>query len=346
MEKFDFVTEAHDIDEVINKDVADFEKRGKEISANNGANTAFKNKDLQKLVSRMEYRFANHINTIKYSDIASSDEISESANELNRVVKEAMEEIKDLNDVKANLNSNEFTYEDQKVISERLNALLTKVVDLIQEKVDKSSDLLKNKNPEKFDDEEVELKEDNKEEVKEEKAEKVEEVEDTDKDYKIEDFDLDDINRSVDATLDADEEVFQAVDVKTDSIEEDEKTEEDTKEVVEDEKEEATPEEDKETDEEKSVEDEEKELDDKLFAVHNDVDELRKAVELLESDSSQTLHVIDDEEEIKIQNAHNDYKVDPEKLAKEGWVHVDSVEEMDFDLQQEETDENVLKRAA
>ena len=329
MENFDFIKEAQGIEEIINKDVEDFEKRGKEISANNGAYTAFKNKDIKKLLTTLEYRFLNHMNSVKFDSIATSEEISATANALNSVVSDAIKQLEDLEDVRSNLTGNAFTYDDQKNTSERLNSLFTEVINMINEKVEKAQDLLNNKNADKFEEkEEVKLEETPAvEEVKEE-AEKVENVEETDKDYKIEDFEatFDELNKSVDSIIDKNEplivqdavdEEFNPVNVETHSIDEDKE------ETVEESKEEETAEDKQEevydTDNYfAQIQDAETQVDEKIEDVQNNIKDLREAADELENNfnSEQTLHVVDDDEEFNVVGARNDYAKIPEDFVK------------------------------
>ena len=318
MENFDFIKEAQGIEEIINKDVEDFEKRGKEISANNGAYTAFKNKDIKKLLSTLEYRFLNHMNSVKFDSIASSEEISATANALNSVVSEAIKQLEDLEDVRSNLTGNAFTYDDQKNTSERLNSLFTEVINMINEKVEKAQDLLNNKNADKFEEKEEKIEETPAvEEVKDE-AEKVESVEETDKDYKIEDFEatFDELNKSVDSIIDKNEplivqdavdEEFNPVNVETHSIDEDkEETSEESQEGVFD------------TDSYfAQIQDAETQVDEKIEDVQNNIKDLREAADELENNfnSEQTLHVVDDEE-FNVVGARNDYAKIPEDFVK------------------------------
>ncbi len=343
MENFDFIKEAQGIEEIINKDVEDFEKRGKEISSNNGAYTAFKNKDIKKLLATLDYRFLNHMNSVKFDSIASSEEISATANALHAAVNEAKKQLEDLEDVRSNLTGNVFTYDDQKNTSERLNSLFTEVINITQEKVDKAEDLLNNKNAEKYEEkeevkvEETPIVEEDKEEVKED-VEKVEEVEDTDKDYKIEDFEatFDELSKSADSIIDNDkplivqdavDEEFNPVNVETHSIEEDEEKEE----VVEEQpKEETTEEVKEEATEEKQegifdtdsyfaqIQDAEAQVDEKIEDVQDNIKDLREAADELEASygSEQTLHVVDDEEEFNVEGAKNDYAKIPVDFVK------------------------------
>lgn len=340
MENFDFIKEAQGIEEIINKDVEDFEKRGKEISANNGAYTAFKNKDIKKLLSTLEYRFLNHMNSVKFDSIATSEEISSTANALHAAVNDAKKQLEDLDSVRSNLTGNAFTYDDQKNTSERLNSLFTEVIDMIDEKVEKAEDLLNNKNAEKFEEkeeknEETPAFEEEKEEVKDE-LEKVENVENAEKDYKIEDFEatFDELNKSVDSIIDSNEplivqdavdEEFNPVNVETHSIEEDEEK------AVEEPKEEETTEEVKEETTEENqegvydtdsyfahIQDAESQVDEKIEDIQNNIKDLREAADELENNlnSEQTLHVVDDEEEFNVEGAKNDYAKIPDDFVK------------------------------
>ena len=354
MENFDFIKEAQGIEEIINKDVEDFEKRGKEISANNGAYTAFKNKDIKKLLATLDYRFLNHMNSVKFDSIASSEEISATANALHAAVNDAKKQLEDLEDVRSNLTGNVFTYDDQKNTSERLNSLFTEVINMIEEKVEKADDLLNNKNADKFNEEvkveETPVIEEDKEKVKED-VEKVEEVEATDKDYKIEDFEatFDELNKSVDSIIDNDkplivqdavDEEFNPVNVETHSIEEDEE-----KVVEEQPKEEATEEVKEEATEENQegvfdtdsyfaqIQDAETQVDEKIEDVQNNIKDLREAADELEASygSEQTLHVVDDEDEFNVEGAKNDYAKIPE-----GFVQVVAEEPLGSSLQNQD----------
>ncbi len=322
MENFDFIKEAQGIEEIINKDVEDFEKRGKEISSNNGAYTAFKNKDIKKLLATLDYRFLNHMNSVKFDSIASSEEISATANALNSVVNEANKQLEDLEDVRSNLTGNAFTYEDQKNTSERLNSLFTEVITMISDKVEKAEDLLNNKNADKYEEkvEETPVKEEIREDL-----EKVESVEETNKDYKIEDFDatFDELNKSVDSIIDkneplivkdAVEEEFNPVNVETYSIEENEVAEEPKEEKVEENNEEVFN-----TDNYfAQIQDAETQVDEKIEDVQNNINDLREAADELENSlgSEQTLHVVDDDEEFNVVGARNDYANIPDDFIK------------------------------
>ena len=356
MENFDFIKEAQGIEEIINKDVEDFEKRGKEISSNNGAYTAFKNKDIKKLLATLDYRFLNHMNSVKFDSIASSEEISATANALHAAVNDAKKQLEDLEDVRSNLTGNVFTYDDQKNTSERLNSLFTEVINMIEEKVEKADDLLNNKNADKYEEkeevkvEETPVIEEDKEKVKED-VEKVEEVEETDKDYKIEDFEatFDELNKSVDSIIDNDkplivqdavDEEFNPVNVETHSIEEDEEK------AVEEPKEEETTEEVKEETTEENqegvfdtdsyfaqIQDAESQVDEKIEDVQNNIKDLREAADELEASygSEQTLHVVDDEDEFNVEGAKNDYAKIPE-----GFVQVVAEEPLGSSLQNQD----------
>lgn len=339
MENFDFIKEAQGIEEIINKDVEDFEKRGKEISSNNGAYTAFKNKDIKKLLATLDYRFLNHMNSVKFDSIASSEEISATANALHAAVNETKKQLEDLEDVRSNLTGNVFTYDDQKNTSERLNSLFTEVINITQEKIDKAEDLLNNKNAEKYEEkEEVKVEktpviEEDKEEVKED-IEKVEKVEETDKDYKIEDFEatFDELNKSVDSIIDnekplivqdAVDEEFNPVNVETHSIEDEEVLEEQPKEETTEEVKEEASEENQEgvfdTDSYfAQIQDAEAQVDEKIEDVQNNIKDLREAADELEASygSEQTLHVVDDEEEFNVEGAKNDYAKIPADFVK------------------------------
>ena len=347
MENFDFIKEAQGIEEIINKDVEDFEKRGKEISSNNGAYTAFKNKDIKKLLATLDYRFLNHMNSVKFDSIATSEEISATANALHAAVNEAKKQLEDLEDVRSNLTGNVFTYDDQKNTSERLNSLFTEVINITQEKVDKAEDLLNNKNADKYEEkEEVKVEktpviEEDKGEVKED-VEKVEKVEETDKDYKIEDFEatFDELSKSADSIIDNDKPLivqdavdeFNPVNVETHSIEEDEEKEE----VVEEQPKEETTEEVKEEATEENqegifdtdsyfaqIQDAEAQVDEKIEDVQSNIKDLREAADELEASngSEKILHVVDDDEEFNVkefnvEGAKNDYAKIPVDFVK------------------------------
>lgn len=323
-----------------------FNEEGQELSAINNAIRALKDKKISFLIRRADSAFENLVHDHKYSDVTSSDRISQDANELNGVVSELNSEYNDITDIKSALIAREYHGDNKNIVDEiveNVNGSL-EVIDLAR---NKSQDVLDN-NFDKYMNEEVEIKEveeskevnkesnslesvlkaDDEKPLEEAVEEKVENVEEVDaKDFKIEDFSIDELNKSLDESL---KEEFHNQEIKTDSIEEDNKEEIEENDNL----------------EELTNLFKDDELDKELDKISEDKEELKSAQDELDSllyfpgVEEDKLPVIEDDEEINLGNVQNDYKEIPE-----GFQKVISVESTDS-LQQENDEQKVYSRVA
>ena len=346
MEKYnDYTSILKQFDEKMEK----FNIEGQELSSINTAIRALKDKNIPLMIRKNESAFENLVHDHNYSDVTSSDRISQDANELNTSVNSLNAEYDDLSNIKSILISKEYTIEDNKKIVDQIVENVNGALQAIEVSREKSQDVLDNNFDKYTSNNEVEEKE-VVEEVKEDKsledinasieefdikkddeAEKVEEVEDANKeDFHFEDINLDELNKSLEESL-KDEE-FHDQKIITDSLED-------------------NKEEEKEQSSEANIEDltalfNDDELDKELEKVSKDKEDLEESKKELDNllyfpgVEEDKLPVIEDEDDFDLGKVSNDYKEIPKDFVK-----VVAVESTDS-LQQAEEDERTLGRVA
>lgn len=346
MEKYnDYTSILKQFDEKMEK----FNIEGQELSSINTAIRALKDKNIPLMIRKNESAFENLVHDHNYSDVTSSDRISQDANELNTSVNSLNAEYDDLSNIKSILISKEYTIEDNKKIVDQIVENVNGALQAIEVSREKSQDVLDNNFDKYTSNNEVEEKE-AVEEVKEDKsledinasieefdikkddeAEKVEEVEDVNKeDFHFEDINLDELNKSLEESL-KDEE-FHDQKIITDSLED-------------------SKEEEKEQSSEANIEDltalfNDGELDKELEKVSKDKEELEESKKELDNllyfpgVEEDKLPVIEDEDDFDLGKVSSDYKEIPKDFIK-----VVAIESTDS-LQQAEEEERTQRRVA
>ena len=346
MEKYnDYTSILKQFDEKMEK----FNIEGQELSSINTAIRALKDKNIPLMIRKNESAFENLVHDHNYSDVTSSDRISQDANELNTSVNSLNAEYDDLINIKSILISKEYTIEDNKKIVDQIVENVNGALQAIEVSREKSQDVLDNNFDKYTSNNEVEEKE-VVEEVKEDKsledinasieefdikkddeAEKVEEVEDANKeDFHFEDINLDELNKSLEESL-KDEE-FHDQKIITDSLED-------------------NKEEEKEQSSEANIEDltalfNDGELDKELEKVSKDKEDLEESKKELDNllyfpgVEEDKLPVIEDEDDFDLGKVSSDYKEIPKDFIK-----VVAIESTDS-LQQAEEEERTQRRVA
>ena len=346
MEKYnDYTSILKQFDEKMEK----FNIEGQELSSINTAIRALKDKNIPLMIRKNESAFENLVHDHNYSDVTTSDRISQDANELNTSVNSLNAEYDDLSNIKSILISKEYTIEDNKKIVDQIVENVNGALQAIEVSREKSQDILDNNFDKYTSNNEVEEKE-VVEEVKEDKsledinasieefdikkddeAEKVEEVEDANKeDFHFEDINLDELNKSLEESL-KDEE-FHDQKIITDSLED-------------------SKEEKKEQSSEAGIEDltalfKDDELDKELEKVSKDKEDLEESKKELDNllyfpgVEEDKLPVIEDEDDFDLGKVSSDYKEIPKDFIK-----VVAIESTDS-LQQAEEEERTQRRVA
>ena len=167
MEKYnDYTSILKQFDEKMEK----FNIEGQELSSINTAIRALKDKNIPLMIRKNESAFENLVHDHNYSDVTSSDRISQDANELNTSVNSLNAEYDDLINIKSILISKEYTIEDNKKIVDQIVENVNGALQAIEVSREKSQDVLDNNFDKYTSNNEVEEKE-VVEEVKEEKVE-------------------------------------------------------------------------------------------------------------------------------------------------------------------------------
>ena len=311
-----------------------FSETGKELSALQRAFKALEGKNTKELINVTDYYVAN-ILTDKQFGCAKPERKAENTDELSRTLLSIENQSKDYNSIKTDLNDRDYKFEPIKVIVDGIISNIDEALEDLNAAEDRAKDVLNGKDVELY----IESKqEENKEEYSvepiKEDAEKVEEVENVNReDFKIEEFNLSDLK-------DKEDDEFENVEIKTDSIVDEDKKDNDFEFSIDDFVNSFGTESN-----ETSIEEDEKAIDQNMNDLHSDVEDLRKASEELDNlfpvfdVQEDKLNVVEDDE-VEIKDAHNDYKVDEAELEKQGWYKVIDQRLASEGLQDEEVNED------